>query len=48
MATVTSDKKSIENVFGDIPMALYKAANLNLTFDDSEETFGIANENGKY
>ena len=41
-------RQILTEVFGYIPTSMYKAANLNLTFDDSEETAGNYNETGDF
>ena len=47
MIGVTSDKRSLNNVFADIPMSMCRWMNLNLTFDDDEVSFGYADSSGK-
>lgn len=41
-------RKFVGNVFGHTPTAMYQAANLNLTFDDSQIIFGKPDAHGKY
>lgn len=46
MIELSSEKTVLGGVFGDIPMTSFKYARLNITFDDDEDSFGIADENG--
>lgn len=51
MCQIGEDKDGLpylKNVFGDLPSAFYRAANLNLTFDDSEVQSGVINSQGNY
>lgn len=48
MIEVSNDKRSLSGAFGDIPTSLYRAINLNVTYDDREDAFGTRNENGMF
>ena len=41
-------RRFLGHVFGQIPTSMYKAANLNLTFDGSEEITGNPDKNGQF
>lgn len=51
MCEIGEDKDGLlylKSVFGDLPSALYRAANLNLTFDDSEVQSGVIDSQGNF
>lgn len=43
---MSGNRRYLENIFGDIPNSVYKAANLNMTFDDSYSFAGLPDSNG--
>lgn len=48
MIDVSSDHKELTGVLRGINMAMYKAAKLNVTFDNYEEVYGRADELGNF